>query len=601
MGSLVKSILKKYGHDRTQLLDMLRDIQKEERLVSDSAITQLAEGLGISRVAVEGPATFYHFYSREHRGRYTVYLNNSATAMMCGYKEVAKTFEEELETKFGETSKDLEVGLYATSCIGMCDQEPAALINDVVFTQLTPEKVKKIVAGLKAKKDVRQLVEEYGDGMNASPLVRSMVKNHIRKTGPVFFSEFRPGESLKKVLSMNSLDVIEEVKKSGLRGRGGAGFPTGTKWGFCRSTPSDTRYVMCNVDEGEPGTFKDRVLLTERAALIFEGMTIAGYSLEAKEGIMYLRGEYAYLKPYLEAILEDMRKNKLLGKNILGHKFDFDIIIKMGAGAYICGEESALIESAEGKRGEPRNRPPFPVQVGYMGKPTVVNNPETYGCVVRILQHGANWFKGKGTKESAGVKLLSVSGDCADPGIYEVEFGVTVEDVLKLSGAKDVQAVQVGGPSGQLIDPSQFKRKICYNDLGTGGAFCIIGKQRDLLEIVHNFMDFFQEESCGFCVPCRAGNVLLKKMLDKILEGHGTVRDLESMEQWCGIIKTASRCGLGQTSPNPIQWSLKNFRELYEKRVRKDVEFVTQFDMSQAVVESCDFAGRKPKITEGHH
>jgi [NiFe] hydrogenase diaphorase moiety large subunit len=594
----IQKIVAKYQADKTQLVAMLRDVQEKWRCIPPEAIQLLADQLDLNPVHVEGTASFYHFFSTEHRGKYTVYLNTSATSEMAGSGEVAKAFEEQVGIGFGHTSVDQQIGLYKTSCIGMCDQEPAALINDVVFTRLTPEKVKKLVAGMKAGKPVRDLVEKTGDGNNSLPHIHAEVDNHIRVRGPVFFSKYEPGTALRKAMEHGSLDVIEQVKKSGLRGRGGAGFPTGQKWSFCRATDSDARYVMCNVDEGEPGTFKDRVLLTEMPELIFEGMTIAGYAIEAKEGILYLRAEYAYLREHLEKTLAEMRAKHLLGRKILDTRFSFDIHIKTGAGAYICGEESALIESAEGKRGQPRNRPPFPVVSGYLRKPTIVNNPETFGCAAKIILNGADWFKRMGTAASPGVKLLSIAGDCERPGIYEVEWGKTVREVLELCGAKNVLAVQVGGPSGNCVSEKQFDRKLCYSDLGTGGAFTIFSKKRDLLSIVHNHMEFFIEESCGFCVPCRAGNTILMKALEKIMIGNGTSTDLKGIEELGRMVKSASRCGLGQTSPNPLLTTIQNFPEFYDKKVRKDVDYLSQFDMDFAVAESCKVANRSPKLEE---
>lgn len=595
----VKSLIANHQADPTQLLAILREIQKRWRHVPADAITLIAEEMDLPRVHVEGTATFYHFLSRTHRGKYTVYLNTSATAEMAGVHEVEKAFEEELGLKFGETSVDQKFGLRKTSCIGMCDQEPAILINDVPFTKVTPDRVKRLVAAMKAGQSIQSMVGKLGDGKNKDVQIKAEVENNIRLKGPVFFADYVPGQCLKKAMELGSLDVIEKVKKSGLRGRGGAGFPTGQKWGFCRATNSEPRYVMCNVDEGEPGTFKDRVLMTERPELIFEGMTIAGYGIEAHHGIVYLRGEYAYLKEYLEVVLKSMRSKNLLGKRILGTRFSFDIQIKLGAGAYICGEESALIESAEGKRGQPRNRPPFPVVSGYLGRPTIVNNPETFGCAAKILLHGPEWFKKMGTTASAGVKLLSIAGDCARPGIYEVEWGVSVRDVLEMCGAENVLAVQVGGPSGNCISEREFDRKICYSDLGTGGAFTIFGKNRDLFSIVHNHMEFFIEESCGFCVPCRAGNSILLKTLEKIMVGNGTLTDLEKIKELGKMVGTASRCGLGQTSPNPLLSTLKNFAEYYESKVRKDVDYMSQFDMSYAIAESSVIANRSPNL-ESH-
>jgi [NiFe] hydrogenase diaphorase moiety large subunit len=260
----------------------------------------------------------------------------------------------------------------------MNDQEPSAIINGVVFTKLTKTKVKEIVAAMKAGRDMRKLVKKTGDGANQSKLVRAMVVNNIRKKGPVLFAPFTSGTAIRRAVTWTPEDVIAEIKRSNLLGRGGAGFPTGLKWEFCAREKGERRYIVCNADEGEPGTFKDRVILTELPHLLFEGMAVAGYATGAREGILYLRAEYAYLKAHLESVLAAVRRKKILGRNIAGKKgFAFDIAVKMGAGAYICGEESALLESAEAKRGEPRDRPPFPVQVGYRGFPTVVNNVET--------------------------------------------------------------------------------------------------------------------------------------------------------------------------------------------------------------------------------
>ena len=590
---LINKILQKHGRNRTRLLAILKDIQTAEGFIPDEAIDKIARSLKLSRAEVEGVITFYHFLNPQKPGKYVVYLNNSITSEMAGKEEVARTFEQEAGCGFGQTSPDGLITLQETSCIGMNDQEPAAIINEVIFTRLTPEKVKKIVALMREGRPVQEMVEEFGDGANGHELVRAMVKNNIRKPGPVVFGDYNPGQALRKALEMTPEEVIEEVKKANLLGRGGAGFPTGLKWEFCRKEKSDEHYVVCNADEGEPGTFKDRVILTERPQMVFEGMAIAGYAVDAKLGLLYLRHEYTYLKNYLEYVLQKMREEGILGKNIAGKGFDFDIEIKMGAGAYVCGEESALIESAEGKRGEPRDRPPFPVQKGYLNQPTTVNNVETLAAAAQIIFHGASWFRSMGTPVSAGTKVLSVSGDCEKPGIYEVEFGLTLKELLEMVGARDTLAVQVGGPSGNCISEAGFNRKICYSDLATGGSIIIFNKSRDLFAVVRNFLDFFIEESCGWCVPCRAGNVLLKKKFEKIISGKGTSQDLREIEAWGKIIKSTSRCGLGQTSPNPILTTLTNFRELYESRINREIDFIPEFDLGQAVAEACELTGRK--------
>ncbi|HNR89514.1 MAG TPA: NAD(P)H-dependent oxidoreductase subunit E [Spirochaetota bacterium] len=604
MGSHIASVVQKaadrYRNDSSKMLDVIRDVQSETGSVSEEAIVQIAAAMNVSQVDVEGVVTFYHFFSKSPVGKYSVYLNNSAVSFMKGCAAIAKAFEQEAGCAFGKTTADGNIGLFYTSCIGMNDQEPAAIINDVVFTNLTVEKVKEIVAGMKAGKSAKDLVKQFGDGQNQSELVKSMVNNNIHKKGLVLFAPFEAGSAVKKVATMTPDAVVEEMKVSNVRGRGGAGFPTGMKWDFTRKSEGPKRYIVCNADEGEPGTFKDRVILTEMPQMLFEGMAVGGYAIGADEGLLYLRAEYMYLKNYLENVLEKMRKNNQLGKDIAGRKgFNFDIKIQMGAGAYVCGEESALIESAEGKRGQPRNRPPFPAQVGFMGKPTSVNNVETFCCATRIVLEGGAWFAAMGTLQSKGTKLLSVSGDCKKPGIYEIEFGTTVKTLLEECGAMDAVAVQIGGPSGTCIGKKDFGRRICYDDLATGGSIIVMGPKTDILQVVHNFMEFFVEESCGWCVPCRAGNKILTERLEKIMHGKGSATDLTELESWCAIVKSMSRCGLGQTSPNPILTTIQNFRELYEAKIQKDKDYVSEFDFAAAVKDSCAAANRKP-LSEGH-
>lgn len=597
-----KDIVQKHPKDPAALLDVIRDVQGRFGHVSEEAVARIAGHLKLSEAEVRGAVTFYHFFSLAPRGASTVYLNDSITSWMKGRAAVAKAFEEEAGCPFGTVSADGRIGLFPTACIGMNDQEPSAIVDGVVFTCLTPDRARAIVRGLRAGTPARDQVAEYGDGANQSALVRSMVSNNIRKRGPVLFGPHEPGAAVRKIVGLAPEQVIEEVKRSGLMGRGGAGFPTGLKWDFCRKEKAAEHYVVCNADEGEPGTFKDRVILTELPKLLFEGMAVAGYAVGAREGILYLRAEYDYLRPYLESVLVELRREHILGRAIAGSpSFHFDVTIKSGAGAYICGEESALLESAEGKRGEPRDRPPFPVQTGYRDQPTTVNNVETLATAARIMAHGAEWFKGLGTPKSAGTKLLSISGDCPRPGVYEIEFGTTVRELLALAGSPEAKAVQVGGPSGSCVPRSGFDRKICFSDLATGGSVIVFGPDRDIFEVVGNFMDFFIEESCGWCVPCRAGNVLLKKKFEKVVRGRASEQDLAELEEWGKLVKCTSRCGLGQTSPNPILTTLQNFRGLYEAKVEKGRGFVSDFDLAAAIQEGCAAADRQPECKESLH
>lgn len=397
-----------------------------------------------------------------------------------------------------------------------------------------------------------------------------------KRTGPVIFSAIEPFEALRKALSLNRGDVIEEIRNSNLKGRGGAGFPTGVKWNLAASASADQKYVICNADEGEPGTFKDRVLLTEYIDLVIEGMIIGAYAVGADKGYLYLRGEYVAMLPDLNRKLKDYEKRNILGENILGKKdFDFNIDIRLGSGAYVCGEETALIESMEGNRGEPRNRPPFPVNTGFFGKPTIVNNVETFAAVTHIVLKGADWFKSIGTEKSSGSKLLSVSGDCRKPGVYEVPFGTSVKQILKLVDAPNAKAVQIGGASGICIPKSQFSRKLGYEDIPTGGSIIVFNSKRKMLDVVDNFLHFFEEESCGQCTPCREGIPILIDGVKQLKEGQCTKRYLKDLLSLSETMQLASKCGLGQSAPNAFVSIIENFKTEYSlaNKAKKEMSF----------------------------
>jgi [NiFe] hydrogenase diaphorase moiety large subunit len=383
-----------------------------------------------------------------------------------------------------------------------------------------------------------------------------------RRTGPVLFSEYKRGEGIKQALSKSREDILFDLRNSGLKGRGGAGFPTSTKWMLTAAALADKKYLVCNADEGEPGTFKDRVLLLEYPELVFDGMVIGGYTIGAQTGIVYLRGEYEYMLEYLEEYLMKMRDDNLLGKNILGKEgLNFDISIRLGSGAYVCGEETALIESLQGHRGEPRNRPPYPVNTGYLGYPTSVNNVETLASVPHIVIKSGNWFRHYGTDKSTGSKLFSVSGDCEEPGVYELPWGTSIKQLLKIVGAKNTKAVQVGGASGICIPKSQFDRVLAYEDAATGGSVIVFNESRDMLKVLRNFLEFFVEESCGQCTPCRIGNVKLLEGVEKIEKGEYTFLYINTLKDLGRTMQIASKCGLGQSSPNSFISILENFKD----------------------------------------
>lgn len=536
------------------LLENLHDLQVQFRYIPPKEIQPLAQKLQLPITQVESVIDFYSFFTRTPRGQYNLLFSNCTS---CGDLNLMRELCQLLKVKQGITRADGLVSIDETSCVGLCDHGVSLLINDRVITHLDSAKLKQIAEYIENKTPLDLW----------SPELFS-INSQIYKKGLLLEQPLAQGTALTTAFKQGSEVLIQTIKQSGLRGRGGAGFTTGIKWEFCRQAQGEQHFVVCNADEGEPGTFKDRILLTDHAHELFEGMTVAAYAIGAQQGYLYLRGEYRYLVPHIQQVLTERRQQNLLGKAILGQQgFDFDIELVVGAGAYICGEESALLESLEQKRGVPRIRPPFPVTHGYLGQPTVVNNVETFVAAAHIAAKGADWFKAQGTEQSAGSKLLSISGDCTKVGIYEYAFGVTLQQVLADCGGSDAQAVQVGGPSGTLVHRKDFGRKLAFEDLATGGSIMIYGQQRDLLKVVRNFIHFFAHESCGFCTPCRVGTPLLRKYLDKIESGHGTAYDREEMARLAKLVKKRSHCGLGQTAANPILDLLEHFPQVCEQRL----------------------------------
>lgn len=595
----VRECVSGHGRDRHRLLDILLRVQARSGCISDEAIDIIARELRMPRVDVDGVVTFYAFLSKEPLGRHVIRVTDCVAAKIRGADHVVRTFEQELGIRCGETTRDGAFTLQRTSCIGLCDQGPAALCDGIPVTRLSTDRVREVVKTLRETGDARKLVRTLGEGNNASESIRSMVQNNIRRKGEVVFAPMTPGAAVRNAVAMSPSEVIRSMKTARLRGRGGAGFPTGMKWEFARGAAGDRKVLICNADEGEPGTFKDRVVLTECPDLVIEGMTVGGYAIGAQEGILYLRGEYQYLRNHLEEVIATRRRAGLLGKNVAGRNgFDFDVRVQLGAGAYVCGEESALIRSCEGERGSPRDRPPFPVEKGYLDLPTSVNNVETFCCAARAMEKGAGWFASIGSSQSTGTKLLSVSGDCTRPGVYELPFGLTVAELLKIVGGEEARAVQVGGPSGTCVDRGSFDRRIGFEDLPTGGSMMVFGPGRDILEVASSFMDFFIEESCGHCAPCRVGNVLIKESLDRIRAGNGLPEDLPALEALCVTVKKMSRCGLGQTSPNPVLTTLEHFPKIYQSRLltgRKD-GMEPSFDLAAALREAVAIQGREPAV-----
>ena len=580
MQAFIQTVIDKYEASPVRLLAILRDIQAEYQHISAATIEILATALKLPRTQIISVIEFYSFLHTTPTGKYDILISDSITDHMLGKKNLMSYFASQLKLKTGELRNDGLVSLNNTSCTGMCDQGPAGLVNGYALTNLDRPRIDAIV----------ELIEQHTP-VKLWPVEFFAVSDNIYQAGLLLQVPVKPGDALKAHFQRGAQNTLAEIDISGLRGRGGAGFKTAMKWRFCSEESEAERYVVCNADEGEPGTFKDRVILNSYAHQVFEGMTVCASIIAAEQGFLYLRGEYLHLYDKLQAILQERRLSGLLGHNILNKGINFDIEIRLGCGAYICGEESALIESLEGKRGIPRNRPPYPVSQGYLNKPTVVNNVETFLAAAKITIQGGQWFADAGTEQSQGTKILSISGDCARPGIYEYSFGVTVAQVLNDCGAYDVLGIQVGGPSGTFIDIKESQRKLAFEDLATGGSFMIFNNSRNILDIVKNFTHFFAHESCGFCTPCRVGTSLLKKQLDKITEGHGSAGDIVALEELCQLVKNHSHCGLGQTAANPILSTLQRYPERYAEKL-KDISYEPGFDLDASLETARRLANR---------
>ena len=544
---------------RASLIPILRKVKEKYRGIDSEAMQVIADVLGIHPVEVDAVASFYSFIQPETQGQYIFRLCRTYSCELAGKEQVAAQLEKDLGIAMGGTTADGTFSLEWANCMGMCDQGPAMLVNEEVYTRLTPEKVTEIVA------DFRERAAAGGNGGEpAGPRVHAGAAQTSARND-LTFSTIPVGDGFKKALAMSRVDIIDMVRDAKLKGRGGAGFPTGIKWNFAAAEKRHPKYIMCNADEGEPGTFKDRLILSDYADLVMEGMTIGARAIGAALGLIYLRAEYGYLRPHLEAVIYRRKVAGLLGTNVGGiDGFNFNIMVAMGAGAYVCGEETALIESLEGFRGEPRNRPPFPVVSGFLNRPSVVNNVETLAWVPCIISKGVDWFKSIGTENSTGHKLFSVSGDCERPGVWEFPFGITVAELLRQVGGADAKAVQIGGASGRTVPKKDFERQLAFEDIPTGGSIIVIGPGRDMLELAHNLLDFCVDESCGQCTPCRLGNAKLLEGVEMLRQGTCPPGYLDELRGLAGTMQVASKCGLGQSSSVAFMSILEHFGDEFD-------------------------------------
>ncbi|HEW92256.1 MAG TPA: NADH-quinone oxidoreductase subunit NuoF [Thermotogaceae bacterium] len=522
----------------------------------------------------------------------TILICAGGACISAGEKSVKQVLEEKLR----EYALDGVVRVVETGCMGACDLGPIVAVfpEGVYYQKVNTENVKKIVEEHILKgRVVEEMLFEGPQGKIAAevyeehPFFKKQVKIATRNLGiidPMNIDEYiaRDGYfALTKVLTeMTPEQVIEVVKKSGLRGRGGAGFPTGLKWEFTRKSQSDKKFVVCNADEGDPGAFMDRSILEGDPHTVLEAMTIAGYAIGGQKGYIYVRAEYPLAIERLKNAINQAREYGFLGENILGTGFSFDIEIRIGAGAFVCGEETALINSIEGKRGQPNVKPPYPAQKGLWGYPTLINNVETFANIPPIIIKGADWFASIGTETSKGTKVFALAGKVKNTGLVEVPMGITLRELIYDIGGgvpnnKKLKAVQTGGPSGGCIPAEYLDTPVDYESLkelgaimGSGGMI-VMDEDTCMVDVAKFFLQFTVDESCGKCTPCREGTRKMLEILEKITRGEGEEEDLEKLEELGKIIIDSSLCGLGQTAPNPVLSTLKYFRDEYEAHVKE--------------------------------
>ncbi|MGI6250624.1 MAG: NADH-quinone oxidoreductase subunit NuoF [Anaerolineaceae bacterium] len=513
----------------------------------------------------------------------------------CGISAGAKPVLDALKKEVAAAGLG-DVQIMPTGCVGMCIYEPIVEVFEhgkekVTYIHMNPERVSKVVSEhlVKGKPVVEYTIGEAEDGklksLNDLKFYKKQKRIVLQNCGlinPEDINDYiavNGYQALAKVLTeMTPKEVIDLMKASGLRGRGGAGFPTGLKWSFAAANEADQKYIICNADEGDPGAFMDRSVLEGDPHSVLEAMAIGGYAIGASKGFIYVRAEYPVAVDRLKIAIKQAKEKGFLGKNIFGSGFDFDIEIRLGAGAFVCGEETALIASIEGKRGMSRNKPPFPANKGLWGKPTIINNVETLANIPKIILNGPEWFKSMGTEKSPGTKVFALGGKINNTGLVEVPMGITLREVIYDIGGdclngKAFKAVQTGGPSGgclpkeDLDAPIDFDNLVAIGSMMGSGGMIVMDEDNCMVDIARFFLDFTVDESCGKCTPCREGTKRMLEILDKITQGNGTMEDLTILEDLAENIKNTSLCALGQTAPNPVLSTMKHFRDEYVAHV----------------------------------
>jgi len=561
----------RYPSKRAALLPALHAAQEaNDGVISEEDLSSLAALLGVSPSHAFGVVSFYTMFRTKPVGKYHLQVDTNLPATLAGAEEILKHLLKHLGIKLGQTTRD---GLFTVSSVedlGASGTCPVIQVNDRYYEAMTTDKVDALIESLRRGEWPEWPVAGYFESECNILLRRRGRPDSASLEG--YLADGGYG-ALAKALSMTPAEVVDAVKSAALRGRGGAGFPAGLKWGFVPKNSEKPVYLVCNADEGEPGTFKDRQIMEFDPHLLLEGMAIAGYAIGAKRGFLYIRGEFSWIARILEQAIAEARAAGKLGDNILDSGFEFDVVVHRGAGSYVCGEETALIESIEGKRGHPRIRPPFPAQEGLWGCPTVVNNVETLACVPYIIEHGADAFRKIGPNNNFGPKLFGVSGHVNRPGVFEFPMGVPLSRVLEAAGGVkgELKAVIVGGLSTPLLTAAEaadvrldYESCLKSGTMLGSGAIIVMNQTVSIPRAALRLMQFYAHESCGQCTPCRQGTHTIVHLLQTLLDGHGTLQDLENIERCAATIRGATLCPGGDAFAVPLGAMIRKFRPEFE-------------------------------------
>lgn len=583
--SEVCEILEKFQKDSTNLLPILLEVQEmhPQNYIPEEIAVFIAKYLGITIGRVAAAISFFSALSSKPRGKNIVRVCKSTACMVNNGENLLNILKNKLGVSIGETSDDGLFTLESTECIGACDVAPAFKINENVYGNLTDDKIDEIInsfqSGMKPKSYLSDSFTKSEEMKNS--FSSNIISKNFKNYNPESLVEYKNlggFKALEKSFQMTHDSILESIDLSGIRGRGGAGYPTGKKLRQAKAPKNERKVIICNADEGEPGTFKDRQFIEHDPFKIVEGMIITGNVIDATEGYIYVRHEYNHLHRRLHNVVSEARKAGLLGKNILGSGYDFDIKVFSGGGAYICGEGGALIESMEGKIGYPRVKPPYTKQCGLEQLPTLVINVETLCTIATVLDYGPEKYAKHGTKASPGTKLISLSGNVSQPGAFEVDFGITINDIIENLGKgvkdhKNAKFIQLGGASGPIIPQKDFDVKLCYDDLKNrgyqmgSGAVVVCDDDQSVVKYLKNVYEFFEHESCGKCTPCREGNHLIVDRLETILKGEGTQKDLDTIKRLALHMQDSSFCGGGKTAPTALLSAFNHFSEELSKAV----------------------------------